>query len=387
MIDNVSVFREHFADLEENLLQLSREGNSVGINLVVTGTQTNSIGYKVLANFGNRIAYCCNDKGEFNNLFGRCRIEPKEIPGRALILKDKRVLEFHTALCAEGAKEIERVEQLRNFIEEIKSRYGEKRASEIPVVPETILQSLLMETQKELFRQRYTLPVGINYDSVAYEYFNLSAMGFFAVLGKERSGKTNFVRQLLTAIQKTIFVNPAEAYIFDGSERQLAFARDLGFVKNYTIDSADAAVMLDELSETLRARNELYAESENPAELLDKLPLLLIVIENAQLMKAINTNKELTETVLAIIRRYRNMKVCVIFSNIENAPIAFNSGEILKAVKENKKAVVFEDITNIKLFDTSIRQQKIYAKPIRQGDAYLFTGNEIKKIRTIYSDL
>ena len=192
-------------------------------------------------------------------------------------------------------------------------------------------------------------------------------MGFFAVLGKERSGKTNFVRQLLTAIQKTIFVNPAEAYIFDGSERQLAFARDLGFVKNYTIDSADAAVMLDELSETLRARNELYAESENPAELLDKLPLLLIVIENAQLMKAINTNKELTETVLAIIRRYRNMKVCVIFSNIDNAP--------------------FEDITNIKLFDTSIRQQKIYAKPIRQGDAYLFTGNEIKKIRTIYSDL
>lgn len=387
MIDNVSVFREHFADLEENLLQLSREGNSVGINLVVTGTQTNSIGYKVLANFGNRIAYCCNDKGEFNNLFGRCRIEPKEIPGRALILKDKRVLEFHTALCAEGAKEIERVERLRHFIEEIKSRYGERRASEIPVVPETILQSRLMETQKELFLQRYTLPVGINYDSVAYEYFNLSAMGFFAVLGKERSGKTNFVRQLLTAIQKTMFVNPAEAYIFDGSERQLAFARDLGFVKNYTIDSADAAVMLDELSETLRARNELYAESENPAELLDKLPLLLIVIENAQLMKAINTNKELTETVLAIIRRYRNMKVCVIFSNIENAPIAFNSGEILKAVKENKKAVVFEDITNIKLFDTSIRQQKIYAKPIRQGDAYLFTGNEIKKIRTIYSDL
>ena len=186
MIDNVSVFREHFADLEENLLQLSREGNSVGINLVVTGTQTNSIGYKVLANFGNRIAYCCNDKGEFNNLFGRCRIEPKEIPGRALILKDKRVLEFHTALCAEGAKEIERVERLRHFIEEIKSRYGERRASEIPVVPETILQSRLMETQKELFRQRYTLPVGINYDSVAYEYFNLSAMGFFAVLGKER---------------------------------------------------------------------------------------------------------------------------------------------------------------------------------------------------------
>lgn len=387
MIDNISVFREQFSHLDEALLHLSREGNSVGINLAVTGNQTNSVGYKALANYGSRIAYSCNDKGEFGNLFGRCRMEPKETQGRALILKDKRPLEFHTALCAEGAKEIERVENIRRFVEQIQGRYPGRVAMEIPVVPDVASQRQLFEAHRELLREPYVLPVGIDYATVAYESINFSSVGFFAILGRERSGRTNFVRLLLTSIQKTVMTNRTEAYVFDGAERQLAFARDLGFVQKYTIDSADAAVMLDEICETLRARQELYNEAENPAELMARLPLLLVVIENGQLMSAIYSNKELAELVLPMLRQYRSMKVCVVFSNVENAPVAFNSGEVLKVIKENKKAVVFDDFTNIKLFETTIRQQKEHAKPVRQGDAYLFMGNALKKLRTVYSDL
>lgn len=387
IIDNISVFREQFSGLEETLLQLSREGMGVGINLVVTGTQTNSIGYKVLANYGTRISYSCNDKGEYNNLFGRCRIEPRELPGRGLISREKRVLEYHTALCVEGSKEFERVEGIKQFIRQLDNEYGDLRAPEIPVVPELIAQTQLMNQHKELYRSQYKIPAGMDYDSISYESIDLASLGFFVISGKERSGKTNFIRHMLTTIQKTIFTNVTEAYIFDGTDRQLSFARDMGFVKEYTIDSADAAVMLGEICDSLALRNEMYSEAENQEEMLGKLPLMLIIVENPKILTEASGNKELSENLLKIMKQYRNMKVCLVFSNLENAAVGFGSGDVVKAVKDNKKAIVFEDVVNLKLFDTTMKQQKEFARPIRLGDAYLIMGNRFRKIKTIYSDV
>ncbi len=84
MIDNITIFREYYAKLEDTLMMLSREGQSVGINLIVTGSQASSIGFRLLANYSNRIAYHCNEKSEYNNLLERCRLEPQELPGRGL---------------------------------------------------------------------------------------------------------------------------------------------------------------------------------------------------------------------------------------------------------------------------------------------------------------
>lgn len=386
MIDNISVFREHFSGLEENLLQLSREGNSVGINFIVTGTQTNSIGYKVLANYGTRIAYSCNDKGEYGNLYGRCRIEPKEVPGRALISINKRILEYHTALCVEGGKEIERVEKMKEFVQKVKVRYGNTKALEIPIVPDVIYQSSLMKEHKGLYRNAYEIPIGMDYNAVAYEYLNLLTAGYFAIMGKENSGKTNFMRCLLYSLQKTIFTNLTEAYVFDGVDRQLSFCRDFGFVKEYTIDTSEAEVMLEELCNVLEARSELYAEAEDTEELMAKLPLMLIVIENDAVIKNFAAKKDMSDIMIKIMKQFKNLKVCIIFSNMENSQVAFSAGEVLKTIKENKKAFVFEDIGNIKFFETTMKQQKSYAKPLRQGEAFMIMGNAFKKIKTVYSD-
>ena len=62
----------------------------------------------MLSNYGNRIALHCNEKDEYSNLLSRCQIEPKDIPGRGLVMIDKAVLEFQTALPVDGAKELER---------------------------------------------------------------------------------------------------------------------------------------------------------------------------------------------------------------------------------------------------------------------------------------
>ena len=74
VIDNVTAFREYYPECDNDLLVLSRDGQSVGVNIIATATQTNAISYKVLSNFGIRMALSCNDGNEYSNLYDRCRL-------------------------------------------------------------------------------------------------------------------------------------------------------------------------------------------------------------------------------------------------------------------------------------------------------------------------
>lgn len=73
VIDNYAAFREYYGSYDETILFLSREGQGVGLSLIITATQTNALNYKTLSNYGTRIAYSCNDSGEYMNLFDRCK--------------------------------------------------------------------------------------------------------------------------------------------------------------------------------------------------------------------------------------------------------------------------------------------------------------------------
>ena len=62
------------------------------------------------------------------------------------------------------------------------------------------------------------------------------------------------------------------------------------------------------------------------------------------------------------------------------------TAEILKKIKENKRAIIFEDLTNLKLFDVSMKQSREFSKPISLGDGYLLENGEYTKIKTIKYD-
>ena len=385
-IDNVNAFREYYPDCDNDLLVLSRDGQSAGINIIATATQTNAISYKVLSNFGTRIALNCNDKGEYSNLFDRCRTEPKEVPGRALYSINKRIVEFQTALCVSGDKEIERTEKLKEILNNMNGTYGEAKARPIPMVPDIIKGSELFKENRTLYSERYRIPIGMSYDKVDYVYFDLLNMDLFAVMGRDKSGKTNFVNHILTTINKTIFNNLTEAYIIDSPNRQFEKVKDYGFVKEYTVDANDSESILDTILDQLEERQEYLLDNRGVSTekaLLDRYPLLLLVIENSGFITEMARNKEAYAKFVKITKQLKALKVCVIFSNVENSNVPYSAPEILKQIKENKKAVVFDDIANFKFFETNIKQQKAFSKPITLGDGYLYFGGEIEKVKTI----
>ena len=386
VIENITAFREFYMVYDTDLFTLSRDGQSVGVNLILTASQSNAVSYKILSNFGVRVALNCNDKGEYASILDRCRIQPKDTPGRGLCVIEKRILEFQVALCVKGNTEKERTESLQSFIESRNLTYGSSKAKPIPMVPEIIKESELYLHERELFALPYQLPIGLAFSNVQYNYLNLLKQTIFAVIGRDKSGKTNFVLYVLSILHKTIFTGLTEAYILDSANRALEPASGYGYVEEYSIDVNDAEYFLDSILAKLEKRQELLNEKRglgSEEELLADQPLLLLVVENPTFVSAVCKDKELYAKFVKITKEYKNLKVAVLFCSVENTPVGITAPDMLKQIKEAKQAIIFEDLTNIRIFDVGLKYQKLYPKPITIGDGYFLSGNEIEKLKTV----
>ena len=385
MIDNMAAFKEYYERLSDDFLALSRESNSLGISIVATATQTNAMNYKALSNYGTRIAFVCNDSNEYMNLFDRCRMEPKDTVGRALCVIDKRIMEFQTALCVDGDKEYLRVENIKKLINKTNEKFGDAKAQPIPFVPEIIVKS---EVDKKLYSTPYKFPIGVDFNSVKYTYIDLLSVGYFGITGKAKSGKTNFVRGILDAIQDDIFNNLTRAFLLDDSNMSLDTCSEYGYVEQYELDETMVDSIIATLHEEMNSRLNIIKSNRDVSRevLLKEEPLMLLIIENRKIIDYISKNTELLKNFKEILENATNAKICVIFSNIENVAVGFNAPELYKIIKNNKKMVVFDEASEFKFVDISVKQQKDNSKALKLGDAFMCFDNRIDRIRTILND-
>ena len=76
------------------------------------------------------------------------------------------------------------------------------------------------------------------------------------------------------------------------------------------------------------------------------------------------------------------MNVCIIVTCAENAPVGFNAPEILKNIKEEHKAILFDNIGSMKMFDVSMQSTRKYKKNIESKDCYFISDSVVEKIKT-----
>jgi len=380
MIDNLAAFKEYYERLSDDFLALSREATSLGLSIVATANQTNAMNYKALANYATRIALVCNDTNEYMNIFDRCRMEPKDVPGRGLCVIDKRILEFQTALCVDGDKEYIRVENIKKAIVSSNSLFGDAVAMQIPVVPDIIKFNDLKSTG--IYKNNYQVPVGIDYSNVQYQLIDLRTLGLLVTTGREQFGKTNFLKHIFAAINANLFGSLTEAYVIDSADRTLAELNKYGFVEKYTTDITDLEGIVEHIEEVLQQRQENSSMDDEYS--LDEEPLMLLAIENPKWLDVLQTNKELSAKLVQLVKQYKKYKFAVIMSEVENAAVPFSAPEFLKFIKENKKFVVFDDISNVKLFDVTVKQTKEHAKPLDLGDAFVCINGNIQRIKTVF---
>lgn len=382
-IDNFIAMKELYADYEDDLLNLCREGTSLGICLVFTSLQTNGINYKYMSNFPTKICMYCNSSDEYNSLFDRCRIHPKNVPGRSLIEVNKNIFECQTYLAFNGEREIDRVNEIQKYIMNINKVYPNDFAKRIPEVPAELDTEYVTNNYKDN-THNYVLPVGIDYDTVEFVALDLSKTLSIAISGREHSGKSNFVKLIMDYCQNEVFDCPVKAYLIDSYEKGLYDFSSYGFVERYTIDTNETDTIFESIeTELIRRKNDVQ---EFGIERIANEPLLLCVIENNNIFEANGISKQAVETYKRIVTNYKHFKVLFVFSDVPNLNIGYSSPDMLKQMKDVSASYFFDDLLNSKLFDFNATTMRKYKKPIELGDVYRITAdNSVTKIKTIKS--
>lgn len=383
-IDNFIALKELYSEYEEDLIHLCREGIALGISIVMTSLQTNGISYKYMSNFANRICLYCNQGDEYNSLFDRCRMEPKNVPGRGLISINKHIYEYQTYLSYDGEREIDRVDKIKEFISSTNALNDNLRARRIPEVPPILDMSYVKENMRDNLLKPYQIPIGIDYETVEFVSVDLSKALTIGITGREGQGKTNILRLCMNYLQSKVFDYDTKAYIIDDFEKQLAPFSSLGFVEKYSIDVNDFEFYLSEMEEELKGRMERL--QTGGIEVLEEMPLLLCVIQNSLIYTVDGISKQAIETFKRILKTYRQLKVCFIFANIENVGIAYSAPEMLKLAKDFNYMFVCDDLSNLKLLEINAAVLKKYKKLIERGDGYSITGKGIQKQKIIYAE-
>lgn len=388
MIDNLQIFKEAYQDYEGVMLSICREGLPLGITVIATAKQTNGLGYKYLGNFSTRIAFNCTESTEYNNVFDRCQLRPRNVQGRGLVSVDKIIYEFQSYLPYDGIvsetdtetirSESKRTEQIKEFIEEIAGKYGSERARAVPSMPAVINKGYWEENMLKF--AEYVVPVALTYSELEPVTVDLAHAAAIGICGRKGSGKSNLMRLILGYIQMHIFDLSCECYIIDGYERQLSEFESCGFVKQYTIDCADFEDIIQRFTDAVEDRLDILKMGGN----LDDQPLLLCVVQNTQIFSNNAVPRQTTDQFKKLLTDAKQLKMCFIFSDVVNSA-DFSPPEMVRIVRDLPVFFLLDDLSNIKVFGSGkfdAKDMRKYSKKIAIGDGYLYDSmNGLEKIK------
>lgn len=382
IVDNFIALKELYSEYEEDLLNICREGIAVGISLIITSLQTNGINYKYMSNFANRICLYCNQGDEYSTVFDRCRMSPKNVPGRGVIAIDKQTYEYQTYLAFEGIREIERVEKIKTYIQKINEKNKGTKAKRIPEVPQLLDIKYVRDNIKNLNLKDMEVPIGIDYDTVEFVTIDLTQALTIGITGKAGYGKTNLVKLFVAYLQSKVFDLPSKVYLLDNYKRQLEPMSSYGVVEQYSTDLNDFEQILMLIETELQTRLEIVKADGVAA--LQQMAQIVFVIQNTDIYSSEGISKSALETFKRILKLYKNMKVCFIFGEIDNVNVAYGSSEMMKMVKDYRYLFVLDDLSNLKLVDINAAVARKYKKMIELGDGYMITDKGVLKQKIIH---
>lgn len=387
VIDNLAAFKELFQEYEDAMLNICREGLALGVTVIATAKQMMGLSYKYLSNFATRLAFNCTESSEYNNIFDRCPIRPGNVQGRGLVSIEKTVYEYQVYLPFDGIVETggeqkrtegRRIEQAKAFVSRMSEKYGRRRARAIPAIP-PVLTADYWEGQEFA---PFVVPVALTYSEIEPVTIDLAHVGTLGIYGREGFGKSNLLRAVLTYLQRHVFELSCQAYLIDGYDRQLAEFETCGFVEQYTVDCADFEDIVQRFADTAKDRMDILRMGGN----LDEEPLLVCVVQNPQIFTAGTIPKPVCEQFRKLLPEARQMKICFIFSNVDNNG-EFTPPDMMKIVREFQQFFLLDDMANVKLFGSnkfSSNDLKPYKKPISLGDGYWYEArNGIEKVKMV----
>lgn len=206
VVDNYSAFLAKSGiteEMEDFMLQLSKEGVSYGIFLVVTaaGFGSGELPGKMADNFRTTISLEMNDYMIYTEIMRKMHLDvypESDTKGRGIAYVGDRVLEFQTALAVEAESDYARSTAIRELCEKMSVAWSGKKAKKIPEIPEKPLwnEYSVLDDVRDMQNEPNLLPLG--YDAVYADIYgiDLSKIYAYTISGIKRKGKTNTLKML-----------------------------------------------------------------------------------------------------------------------------------------------------------------------------------------------
>lgn len=167
IINNYDTFIETYQNQVEEFIKLYRDSVRYGIVFILTGTNSGSVGRRVMQHFSNSYALRLNDSSEYYSIFNTTKkVTPREIYGRGIV-NNGGLHEFQTASIFESTKEeVQKLNEIANKLKETDTSVVEK----IPSLPKYVDSSIVKNDINSL----KDIPIGVNKETLNIEKFDFT---------------------------------------------------------------------------------------------------------------------------------------------------------------------------------------------------------------------
>ncbi|MER2076657.1 type VII secretion protein EssC [Psychrobacillus psychrotolerans] len=367
-VDNYDIVREEMEELEAQLIQFGRDGQSLGIYLFVAATRVQSVRQSLMNNLKTKIVHYLMDATESFTVIGRVPFDLEPFPGRAILKKEDTYF-TQIYLPASGADDYEVLESIKNKVSNLRAQYKEgTHPLPIPMLP-LELSASSFSFYLDGKKKNGIVPIGLDEDTVLPITIDFKKNRHCLLIGQVQRGKTNTITLMLHTLleQKTGFIS-----IFDSFDR--------GLSKFTAYESIDYLETKENLVEWITRTEQYYAEVErdylesiqqwNPGE----ITLSYFIIDGYTRFLQV-ADITIQDRLAKLMKRYGHLGFNVIVSG-NNAEITKGYDAFTNELKLVRQALVYMKKSEQTLF-TVVYERKEAELPLGFAH-YILNGNAIK---------
>ncbi|MBS2970806.1 type VII secretion protein EssC [Metabacillus sp. KIGAM252] len=333
-IDNFDIIKDEMYDLETELNQILRDGQSLGIYMMITASRANAVRHSIMSNLKTKIAHYMLDSSELHAIVGRPQYAMEAIPGRAFIKKEHTYF-AQMLLPADGANDYELLDQLKEDIQMLVEKYSSyTRPKPVPMLP-TDLSTITFSQYIEGHQRPGIIPIGLHEEQVQPVHLNLLKNKHCLIIGQSQKGKTN----VLKVVINTVMAQQEEKIaLFDSIDRGLSsYATEEKI--DYLESKESIAAWLDYVEALMTEREEQYmkAINEGKAGEVSFTPLLLVIDGYARFLQA--ADSLIQDRIVKFMKNFSHLGFNIIVAG-SNAEISKGYDTLSSELKQIRQAII-----------------------------------------------
>lgn len=369
VIDNFDIVKEEMLDLEQQLNQFARDGQSLGIYLMLTATRINSVRQSLMNNLKTKIVHYLMDQTEAYTMLGRLEFAPEAIPGRAII-KQESAYFSQVYLPTEGNDDFEQMANVKAEVHELKDVYAHvDKPQAVPMLP-TELNIVSFAAYYE--KKKGLLPIGLDEEQVTPVYVNFLKVKHCIVLGQAQKGKTNTLKAFIhTALEQEV----DQLGVFDSIDRGLAsFIGDNRLV--YLEGKEHIASWLDKVEEIMTERESIYHREISLGNSVPVFtPVFLVIDGYTRFLQ--NLDHLLQDRLVKFMKEYSHLGFNMIVSGSNNE-LTKGYDPLTLEIKQIRQAVVLMKKSEQTIFTLTYDRKE---KEIQPGYGYYVENGKEQSIQ------